>query len=78
MNPITGVSQIIGSLSSIFGIGGSLANQVVIMHRELNQPQQTQVAQDNLRCPAGTRLVVLIKPNGERQLFCLQELQRQP
>ena len=78
MNPITGVSQIIGSIASIFGIGGSLANQAVMVHRELNQPQQSQVAQGNLHCPAGTRLVVLIKPDGSRQLFCMLEQQGQP
>jgi len=75
MNPITGFTQAIGSIASIFGIGGSLANQAVMMHRQLNQPQQTQTAQGNLRCPAGTRLVVLIKPNGQRELFCMQEQQ---
>jgi hypothetical protein len=73
MNPITGVTQIVGSIASIFGIGGSLANQAVTIHHELNQPQQAQVAQGNLQCPAGTRLVVLIKPNGQRELFCMQE-----
>jgi hypothetical protein len=75
MNPITGFTQAIGSIASIFGIGGSLANQAVMIHRQLNQPQQTQAAQGNLQCPAGTRLVVLIKPNGQRELFCMQEQQ---
>ena len=75
MNPITGFAQAIGSIASIFGIGGSLANQAVMIHREVNQPQQTQAAQGNLQCPAGTRLVVLIKPDGQRELFCMQEQQ---
>jgi hypothetical protein len=75
MNPIAGVTQLIGSIASIFGIGGSLANQAVMIHRQLNQSQQTQAAQGNLQCPAGTRLVVLIKPDSQRELFCMQEQQ---
>ena len=78
MNPITGITQVIGSLASIFGIGGSLANQAIIIHREANSPAQVAAAQGNLHCPAGTRLVVLIKPDGTRQLFCMQEQQGQP
>ena len=78
MNPITGITQVIGSLASIFGIGGSLANQAIIIHREATPPSQVAAAQGNLHCPAGTRLVVLIKPDGTRQLFCMQEQQGQP
>jgi len=78
MNPITGITQVIGSLASIFGIGGSLANQAIIIHREANPPAQVAAAHANLHCPAGTRLVVLIKPDGTRQLFCMQEQQGQP
>ena len=78
MNPINGITQVIGSIASIFGIGGSLANQAVIIHREMNPPAQVATAQGNLHCPAGTRLVVLMKPDGTRQLFCLQEQQGQP
>ena len=68
MNPIAGISQVIGSL----------ANQAIIIHREANPPAQVAAAQGNLHCPAGTRLVVLIKPDGTRQLFCMQEQQGQP
>ena len=78
MNPITGVTQIIGSIASIFGIGGSLANQAIIIHREMKPPVQVAAAQGNLHCPASTRLVLLIKPDGTRQLFCMQEQQGQP
>jgi len=78
MNPITGITQVIGSLASIFGIGGSLANQAIIMHHEMNPPPQQALAQGQIHCPAGTRLVVLIKPDGTRQLFCMQEQQGQP
>jgi hypothetical protein len=31
MNPITGITQVIGSFASILGIGGSLANQAIII-----------------------------------------------
>jgi hypothetical protein len=78
VNPITGVTQVIGSIASIFGIGGSLANQAVIIRREMKPPAQVAAARGNLHCPAGTRLVVLIKPDGARQLFCMQERQGQP
>jgi hypothetical protein len=77
MNPITGFTSAIGAVASLFGIGGSLANQAIIMHREMNPPQQQQLAQGQMHCPTGTRLVVLIKPDGTRQLFCMQE-QGQP
>jgi hypothetical protein len=70
MNPTT----ILGSIASLLGIGGSLTNQAVAIHRDMNPPQQQQAyAQGNPQCPAGTRLVVLIKPDGSRQLYCLQE-----
>ena len=78
MNPITGITQVIGSLASIFGIGGSLANQAIIIHREANPPAQVATAQGNLHCPAGTKVVVLMKSDGSRQLFCMQEQQGQP
>jgi len=71
MNPISGVTQIIGLVAAIFGMGGSLANQAVITHRELNAPQQQAQAQG--KCPVGTKLVVLVKPNGDRELVCMQE-----
>jgi hypothetical protein len=70
MNP----TVLVGSIASLLGIGGTLANQGVAIHRELNPPQQPQsYAQGNVKCPAGTRLVVLVKPDGSRQLYCLQE-----
>ena len=78
MNPITGITQVIGSVASIFGIGGSLANQAIIIHREANPPAQVATAQGNLHCPAGTKVVVLMKSDGSRQLFCMQEQQGQP
>jgi hypothetical protein len=74
MNPTT----LLGSLASLLGIGGSLANQAVALHRDMNPPQQQQAAaQSNQQCPAGTRLVVLIKPDGTRQLYCMQEQEGQ-
>jgi hypothetical protein len=78
VNPISGITQVIGSVASILGIGGSLANQAIIIHREANPPAQVATAQGNLHCRAGTKLVVLIKPDGSRQLFCMQEQQGQP
>jgi hypothetical protein len=69
MNPTT----LLGSVASLLGIGGSLANQAVALHRDMNPPQQQAAAQSNQQCPAGTRLVVLIKPDGTRQLYCMQE-----
>jgi hypothetical protein len=73
VNPITSVTQVLGSVASIFGMGSSLANQAVITHREMNPPQQQAQAQG--KCPAGTKLVVLVKPNGDRELVCMQEQQ---
>jgi len=73
MNPITSVTQIIGSIASVLGLGGSMANQAMLIHRQMNPPQQ-QVTQVNGQCPAGTKIAgVLIKPNGQRQLVCMQE-----
>ncbi len=73
MNP----TVLLGSIASLLGIGGSLANQAVAIHRDMNPPQQQASVQSNTRCPAGTRLVVLIKPDGTRQLYCLQQEQEQ-
>jgi hypothetical protein len=71
MNPITSA---IGSIASILGIGGSLANQAIIVHREINPPSQQQQLAIGQHCPAGTRIVgVLVKPDGTRQLVCTQE-----
>jgi hypothetical protein len=73
MNPTIGVTQIVGSIASILGIGGSLANQAVIAHRELNPPAQQQQLAMGQHCPAGTHVVgVLVKPDGTRQLVCTQ------
>ena len=54
MNPITSA---IGSICvSILGIGGSLANQAIIVHREINPPSQQQQLAMGQHCPAGTRI----------------------
>jgi hypothetical protein len=73
MNPVTSVTQIIGSIASVLGLGGSMANQAMLIHRQINPPQ-AQVGQVNGQRPAGTKIAgVLIKPNGQRQLVCMQE-----
>jgi hypothetical protein len=69
MNP----TVLLGSVASLLGIGGSLANQAVAIHRNMNPPQQQSGATTNTQCPVGSRLVVLIKPDGSRQLYCMQQ-----
>jgi hypothetical protein len=69
MNP----TMLMGSIASLLGIGSSLVNQGVAIHRNLNPPQQQAQAMPQGHCPAGTRLVVLIKPDGRRELMCMQE-----
>ena len=69
MNP----TMLMGSIASLLGIGGSLVNQGVGIHRSLNPPQQQAQAIPQGHCPTGTRLVVLIKPDGTRELLCMQE-----
>lgn len=70
MNP----AMLLGAIASLLGIGNTMANQAVAIHRDMKSPPPQQAyIQGNPHCPAGTRLVVLIKPDGSRQLYCLQE-----
>jgi len=70
MNP--NLVGIIGSISSILGIGSSLVSQSANLHRQLNPPQQqAQVLQQ--QCPPPKyKLEVVLTPNGQRQLMCVE------
>ena len=70
MNP--NLVGIIGSISSILGIGSSLVSQSANLHRQLNSPQQqAQVLQQ--QCPPPKyKLEVVLTPNGQRQLVCVE------
>ncbi|MBV8056332.1 MAG: hypothetical protein JO071_13945 [Deltaproteobacteria bacterium] len=68
MNPIS----IVGMVMSLLGMGSSLTNQAVNIHRELNPPQQqAQVQQQCL--PPRFKLEVVVMQNGQRQLVCIEE-----
>jgi hypothetical protein len=75
VNPMIGFTQIIGSIASLLGIGSSLTNQAMIMHRELQQPPQQAQVQPSQRCPLGTTPVVIIRRDGTREIACMQEQQ---
>jgi hypothetical protein len=75
MNPLTGVTTLIGSLASILGMGGAVANQAVTLHREMNPPQQQMQAQARPQCPANMTLTVIVMKDGSRQLACLPKEQ---
>jgi hypothetical protein len=63
---------IIGSISSILGIGSSLVAQGANLHRQLNPPQQqAQVLQQ--QCPPPKyKLEVVLTQGGQRQLVCVE------
>jgi hypothetical protein len=65
-------TAIIGSIATIFGIGSSMVNQGINIHRELKATPQQQ-AQVQQQCPPPFKLVVVIAANGQRQLMCIQE-----
>ena len=67
MNPIS----VISGIASILGIGSSLVSQGTIIHRELNPPQQQALVQQQQCLPPG-KLEVVLLPNGQRQLVCVE------
>lgn len=78
MNPLTGITTIIGSLAGILGMGGAVANQAVTLHREMHPPQQQMQAQAQPgMCPVGYKPIVIVKPTGDRVLACIPQ-QEQP
>jgi hypothetical protein len=78
MNPITGVTSLIGSITSIFAVGGGMANQAITLHREMHPPQQQVQAQAQPgMCPVGYKPIVIVKTTGERVLACIPQ-QEQP
>jgi hypothetical protein len=71
VNPQT----IVGMVLSIFGMGSSMVNEGVMVHRQLNPPYQQQ-AQTQLQqqCPPPKyKLEVVLTPNGQRQLICVEQ-----
>lgn len=70
MNPLIGFTQIIGSISSLLGMGNSLTMQAANIHRQLNPPQQQ--AQVQQQCVAPNRLMVVVLADGTRHLACVQ------
>lgn len=72
MNPI----YIIGSITSMLGLGSSLVSQGVNIHRQMHQPQ-AYVQQQQQECLLPDKklgkLVVVIGANGQRQLACVQQ-----
>jgi hypothetical protein len=78
MNPIGGITTLIGSLASILGMGGAVANQAMTIHREMHPPQQQMQAQAQPgMCPVGYKPIVIVKSTGERMLACIPQ-QEQP
>jgi hypothetical protein len=71
MNPT--IAGAIGSIASVLGIGSSLVSQAANIHRQLNPPQQqAQVLQQ--QCPPPKyKLEVVLMPNGQRQLVCVEQ-----
>jgi hypothetical protein len=78
MNPLTGVTTIIGSLAGILGMGGAVTQQAMTLHRQIHPPQQQMQAQAQPgMCPVGYKPIVIVKPTGERVLACIPQ-QEQP
>jgi hypothetical protein len=69
MNPI----YIVGSIASILGIGSSLVSQGVNIHRELHPPYQQQAQVQQQQCPPPGKLEVVLLPNGQHQLVCIED-----
>jgi hypothetical protein len=70
----TSITSAVGSIVSLLGMSGSLANQAAMIHRQMTPPQLQQQLAIGQHCPAGTRIVgVLVKPDGTRQLVCTQK-----
>lgn len=68
MNPFTSA---ISGIASILGIGSSLVSQGMIVHREMHPPQvQAQVQQQ--QCVPPGKLEVILLPNGQKQLVCVE------
>lgn len=65
MNPLTAA---IAGIASILGIGSSLVNQGVIIHRELHQPPPLAQQQ----CLPPSKLEVIVLANGQKQLICTE------
>jgi hypothetical protein len=63
----------IGSIASILGIGSSLVSQGVNIHRQLNPPQQQAQMQLQQCPPPRFKLEVVLMPNGQRQLLCVEK-----
>jgi hypothetical protein len=71
MNP--NLIGMIGAISSVLGIGSSLVSQGVTIHRELTPPQQQAQVQAQQQCPPPKyKLEVVLLPNGQRQLLCVE------
>jgi len=69
VNPI-GIVGAVSAVSSLLGMGSSIVNQSINIHRQLHPPQQQAQVQ---RCPTPAKLVVVITQNGQRELMCVQE-----
>ena len=74
MNPIN-ITGAIGAIASVLGIGSSLVAQGVNLHRQLNPPQQQAQALQQQCPPPRYKLEVVLMPNGQRQLVCVEQPQ---
>ena len=71
MNP--NIIGLVGMITSLTGMATSTTSQMVNLHREMHPPQAQQQAQVQQHCPPGFKLVVVLKPDGTRELACVQE-----
>jgi hypothetical protein len=70
LNPLIGLTQIVGSISSLFGMSMSMTNQAANLHRQFNPPQQQ--AQVQQQCQPPSKLMVVVLADGSRHLACVQ------
>ena len=77
MNP----QSVVGMVMSVFGMGASLVNQGVMVHRTLNPPQVVQpvspaiLAQMSQQCQFQGKILAVVKDptTGQPRLACVVE-----